>query len=35
MMFLRVARPEVFKALEEEAQEDASRPIASANKTAA
>lgn len=35
MMFLRVARPDVFKALEEEAQEDDSQPSASAKKTAA
>ena len=35
MMFLRVARPDVSKALEEEAQEEASQPSASAKKTAA
>ncbi|MFJ4349434.1 hypothetical protein ACIPZ5_00885 [Pseudomonas sp. NPDC089428] len=35
MMFLRVARPDVFKALEEEAKEDASQSSAITKKTAA
>ena len=35
MMFLRVARPDVFKALEEEAKEDDSQSSASEKKTAA
>ncbi|WP_085987418.1 hypothetical protein [Pseudomonas alabamensis] len=35
MMFLRVARPEVFKALEEEALKDPARPASGAKKTAA
>lgn len=35
MMFLRVARPEIFKALEEEAKDEALQSSASTKKTAA
>lgn len=35
MMFLRVARPEVFKALDEEAQMQPSSPDGTTKKTAA
>lgn len=35
MMFLRVARPEVFKALEEKALEETDKPAARTKKSAA